>query len=102
MTTKPNSLVSKTGPCSFGSLGPEANAEDYRARGNSSTSLVTSRTHIQPKNKDLANEDAKDEGRSGRQGERRVLQHHLASDPDEAGVEGEGDGRHPYTHDLRL
>jgi hypothetical protein len=52
-------------------------------------------------NVSLADEGAKDEGRGSREGKRRVLQHHPTSDPDEAIVEGEGEGRHPCTHNLR-
>jgi hypothetical protein len=37
-------------------------------------------------------EGTEDEGRSGREGERRVLQHHSADDHDEVGVEGGGEG----------
>jgi hypothetical protein len=45
-------------------------------------------------------EGAEDEGRNGRERERQALQHHLAGDSDEAGVEGEGEGHRPCTCDL--
>jgi hypothetical protein len=54
-----------------------------------------------PEEEDPTDEGAEDEGRSNREGERRVLQRHPAADPDKAGVKGEEEGRHPYTHDLR-
>jgi hypothetical protein len=41
---------------------------DYRARDGSNTSLVSSRTHTQPEEDDLTDEDAEDEGRNSRQG----------------------------------
>jgi hypothetical protein len=97
---KPDSLVSKTGPSSFVRLKTEEDVEDYRARDGSSTSLVSSKPHAQLEEEDLTDECTEDKGGSSRDGERRELQHHLASDPDEVGVEGEGEGRRPYTHDL--
>jgi hypothetical protein len=45
-------------------------------------------------------EDAEDEGRSGREGERWALQHPLAGDPDKVGMDSEGEGRWPCIHDL--
>jgi hypothetical protein len=48
--------------------------------------------HTQPEEEDPVDEGAEDEGRDGREGMRRVLQHHPASDTDEARVEGEGEG----------
>jgi hypothetical protein len=41
---------------------------DYRARDGSNTSLVSSRTHTQPEEDDLMDEDTEDEGRNSRQG----------------------------------
>jgi hypothetical protein len=46
-------------------------------------------------------EGVKDEGRSGREGERHTHQRHTISDPDEIRVEGERECRHHYTHNLR-
>jgi hypothetical protein len=86
MTSKLNSLVSKTGPSGSCSPRPEATVEDYRARDSSSTSLVSSRPHAQLEEEDLADEGVEDEGRGGQEGERRVLQRHLAGDPDKARV----------------
>jgi hypothetical protein len=48
----------------------EGDVEDYRARDSSSTSLVSSRPHAQPEEEDQMDEGAKDEGRSGQEGER--------------------------------
>jgi hypothetical protein len=70
MTTKPDSSVSKTRPSDFGSLGTEANVEDYRARDSSSSSLVSSRTHAQLGEEDPTYESAKVEGGRGREGKR--------------------------------
>jgi hypothetical protein len=42
-------------------------------------------------------EGAKAKGRSSQEGERRALQRLLAGDLDESRVEGEGEGRCPYT-----
>jgi hypothetical protein len=42
----------------------EGDAEDYRARGSSGTSLVSSRPHAQSEEEDPMDEDAEDEGRS--------------------------------------
>jgi hypothetical protein len=46
-------------------------------------------------------ESAEAKGRSGREGERLALQHHPASDPDEARMVGEGEDQHAYAHGLR-
>jgi hypothetical protein len=92
--------VSQTGPSIFCGFRTEEGFEDHRARDGSDTLLVSSRPHTQLEEEDPTDEGAEDEGRGGREGKRRVLQHHLTSDPDEARVEGEGEGRHPCTHDL--
>jgi hypothetical protein len=62
---------------------------------------VSSRPHTQPEEEDLADEGAKDGGRSGREGERRALQRQTIGDPDETRIEGEGESQHPCTHDLQ-
>jgi hypothetical protein len=67
MATKPDSMFSKTGPSDFGSLGIEANVEDYHARDNSSSSLESSMTHAQPEEEDPMDESAKVEGGRGRE-----------------------------------
>jgi hypothetical protein len=69
-TSKPDSLVSQTGMSNFCSLQPEVTVEDYRTRDNTSTSLVSSRSHAQPEEEDLADEGTEDEGRSSEEGER--------------------------------
>jgi hypothetical protein len=100
MTSKPDRLVSQTklsGLCGFR---VEEGFKDHCTQDGSSTSLVSSRPHTQPKEEDPADEGAEDDERGGREGTRRILQHHLTSDLDEARVEGEGEGRHPCTHDL--
>jgi hypothetical protein len=48
--------------------------------------------HSQPEEEDPVDEGSEDEGRSGQEGERRILQHHLANDPNKVGMEGEGEG----------
>jgi hypothetical protein len=101
VTSKPDSPVSQTGPSDFCGFRAEEGFEDHRTWDGSSTSLVSSMPHTQPEEEDLADEGIKDKGRGGREGKRRVLQHHPASDPNEARVEGEGEGQHPCTHDLR-
>jgi hypothetical protein len=92
MATKPDSLVSKTRPSSFGSLRTEANVEDYRTRDSSSSSLVSSRTHTQSEEEDPMDESAKVEGGRGLEGKSGRLQHYSAYVPDKARVEGEGEG----------
>jgi hypothetical protein len=91
----------ETGPSGLPRISVEGGFEDYHARNSIVTSLVSSRTHVKPEEEDPADEGAKDEGRSSQEGERRVLQHYPASDPDEARLEGQGEGRCPYTHGLR-
>jgi hypothetical protein len=49
---------------------------------------VSSRPNAQPEEQDPVDEGAEDEGRSGREGERQILQHHSAADLDEAGMGG--------------
>jgi hypothetical protein len=65
MATKANSLVSKNGPSGFGSLGIEANVDDYHARDDSSSSLVSSRTHAQLEEEDPMDESTEVEGECG-------------------------------------
>jgi hypothetical protein len=67
--TKPDSLVFQTGPFGFFSFRIEEALEYYCAQDGSNTSLLSSRPHAQPE-EDLADEGAKYEGRSGREGER--------------------------------
>jgi hypothetical protein len=45
-------------------------------------------------------ESAEVEGGSDLEGKRQTLQHYSAYVPDEARVEGEGERRHPCTHNL--
>jgi hypothetical protein len=65
MTTKPDSLVSKTGPSSFSSFRTEADINDHRAWDDSNTSLVSDRPHAQAEEEDPVDEGTEDEGRSG-------------------------------------
>jgi hypothetical protein len=65
-----DSPVSQTGPSGFVRLRTEGDVEDYHARDGSSTSLVSSRPHVQLEEKDPADEGAEDEGRSSREEER--------------------------------
>jgi hypothetical protein len=53
---------------------------------------MSSRTHTQPAEEDPVDEGAEVEGGSGREGERRTLQHYSAYVPDIARVEGKGEG----------
>jgi hypothetical protein len=92
MTSKPDSLVSQTGPSGFDSFRIEEYIEDYRTQDGSSTSLVSSRPHAQLEEEDPVDKGAEDEGGSGQEEERRALQQHPAGDPDKVGVEGEGEG----------
>jgi hypothetical protein len=46
-------------------------------------------------------EGTKAKGRSGREEEGQVLQHHSVGHPNEAGVEGEGEDQPPCTQGLR-
>jgi hypothetical protein len=93
-TSKLNNPVSQTGPSGFYGFRAEEAFEDHHARDGSSTSLVSFRPHTQPEEEDSMDVGVEDEGRGGQEGKRLVLQHHPASDPDEARVEGEGVGRH--------
>jgi hypothetical protein len=70
MATKPDSPVSKTRPSSFDNLMIEANVGDYHARGGSSSSLVSSRTHASPEEEDTTDEGAEAEGGCGQEGKR--------------------------------
>jgi hypothetical protein len=81
LTSKLDSLVSQTGPSGFCGFRVEEGFKDHRARDGSSTSLVSSKPHTQLEEEDPSDEGAKDEGRGGREGKRRVLQHQLASIP---------------------
>jgi hypothetical protein len=65
MATKPDSLVSKTRPSNFGSLGIEANVEDYHSRDSSGSSYVCFRTHALPEEEDPMDESAEAEGGCG-------------------------------------
>jgi hypothetical protein len=53
---------------------------------------VSSRPNIQPEGEDPVDEDTEDEGRSDREEEILTLQRHPTGDPDEARMEGEGEG----------
>jgi hypothetical protein len=64
MTTKLNSLVSKTRPSSFGSFRKRVDLELQHARDGSSTTLVSSRPHAQLEYEDPMYDGAEDEGRS--------------------------------------
>jgi hypothetical protein len=97
---KPDWPVSQTGPSDFFSFRIEEALEYYCDWDSPSTSLVSSIPHAQPEEEDLVDEGVKDEGRSGREGERHTHQRHTTSDPDEIRVDGEGEGWHHYTHDL--
>jgi hypothetical protein len=70
MTSKLDSPVSQTGPSGFVRFRIEGYIEDYHVQDGSSTSLVSSRPHVQPEEEDPADEGAEDEGRSDRDGER--------------------------------
>jgi hypothetical protein len=54
-------------------LRAEEDLEDYHARDGTDTSLVSSRTHTQPKEEDPTDEGAEVKGRSGQEGEGRAL-----------------------------
>jgi hypothetical protein len=88
---RPVPSSSQTRPSGFSWINVERGFEDYRARNSTGTSLVSSRTHGQPKDEDPVVEGAKAEGRIGRKGEGQTLQCHPTDDPDEARVEGEGE-----------
>jgi hypothetical protein len=70
MTSKSDSSVSQIGPSGFFIFRTEEALEYYCAQDGSSTSLVSSMPHAQSEEDDPADEDAKDEGRSGQEGER--------------------------------
>jgi hypothetical protein len=70
MTSKPDSPVYQIGLFGFIRSRAEGYIEDYRTCDGSSTSLVSSRPHVQPEEEDPADEGAEDEGRSSREGER--------------------------------
>jgi hypothetical protein len=95
VTSKLDSLISQTGPSNFPSFKTKKGLKDHHTQDGSSTSLVSSRHHTRPEEEDPADEGAKDEARSGQEGERRVLQHHSADDPNKERVESEGEGQHP-------
>jgi hypothetical protein len=61
---------------------------------------VSSRTHAQAEEEDLAVEGAKAEGGRGQKGEGQALQRHPAGDLNEARVEDEGEDRRSCTHGL--
>jgi hypothetical protein len=79
----------------------EEDLEDYHARDSTNTSLVSSRTHTQPEEEDPADEGTEAKGRSDQERERQALQHYLAYDFDEVGMEGKGEDQHTCTHSLR-
>jgi hypothetical protein len=60
VTSKPDSLVSQTGPSDFCGFRAEEAFEDHFAQDGSSTSLVSSRPHTQPEEEDPADEGAAD------------------------------------------
>jgi hypothetical protein len=64
IAAKPDSLIFQTRPSGFVMIKIEGDAEDYRARGSSGTSLVSSSPHAQSEEEDPMDEDAEDEGRS--------------------------------------
>jgi hypothetical protein len=70
MTSKPDSPVSQTRPSGFITCRAEGCIEDYRAWDGSTTSLVSSRPHVQLEEEDPMDEGTKDEGGSGQEGER--------------------------------
>jgi hypothetical protein len=82
VAAKPDSTVSKIRPSGFSGFGTEEGFKDHHAQHGSSTSLVSSRTHAQLEEEELADEGTEAEGRSSQEGERRACQHHPASDPD--------------------
>jgi hypothetical protein len=59
---KQDSPVSRTGSSSSFSFRKKEALEYYCARDGSSTSLVSSRPHVQPEEEDPADEGTKDEG----------------------------------------
>jgi hypothetical protein len=65
VAAKPENLVSQTRPSGFFSFRAKEALEYYYARDGSSTSLVSSRPHAQPKEEDPANEGMKDKRRCG-------------------------------------
>jgi hypothetical protein len=69
VAAKLDSSVSQTGTSSFFSFRTKESLKYYYARDGSGTTLVSSKPHIQPKEEDLVDEGAKDDGRSD-QGER--------------------------------
>jgi hypothetical protein len=74
VAAKLDSPVSQIRPSGFFSFRTEEALEYYCARDGSSTSLVSSGPHAQLEEEDPADEGIKDEGRSGREGERCTLQ----------------------------
>jgi hypothetical protein len=77
-TSKRDSPVSQIGPFGFCSFRAEEGFKNHHTWVGSRTSLVSSRPLTQPEEEDLVNEGIEDEGRGGREGKRRVLQHHPA------------------------
>jgi hypothetical protein len=53
---------------------------------------VLSSAHARPEKEDPADEGIEDKGRSDQERKGRALQQRPTSDPNEAGVEGEGEG----------
>jgi hypothetical protein len=84
-------LVSQNEPSCFSRFKTEEDIEDHYARDGTNTSLVSSRTHAQPEEEDLADMGTEAKEGISREGERRALQHHSVGDPDEVGIEGEGE-----------
>jgi hypothetical protein len=66
---KPDSPVFKTEPSDFSRFRTEEDIGDHHARDSTSTSLVSSRTHAQPKEEDPTDEGVEAKGRSDREGE---------------------------------
>jgi hypothetical protein len=57
-------IESQTGSSGFSRFRIEEGFQDHRAQDDNSTSLVSSRTHVQPEEEDPVDEGAKAEGRS--------------------------------------
>jgi hypothetical protein len=77
--------------------------DEWRVKENTdipAPTLVSSKTHAQPDEKDPMDESVEVEGGCGREGKRRALQHYSTYVPDKARVEGEREYRYPCTHDL--
>jgi hypothetical protein len=57
---------SQTGPFGFSRTGSEEDFKDHHTQDGNNTSLVSTRTHIQPEEKDLEDEGAEAEERNNR------------------------------------